>query len=236
MTWIFDPLVSGTFARLSVASEFLKVVDDAIPLLESKARNDLERFAVEEDLEAGEYFMEKGILDWRFQTWIPTFAAYSVIVLIYSIVEAQLNAFAEILGRKRGAEPPEVNGRSGIDQAALYLARVLSVPVEKDPAWGCIKDMQKLRNAIVHRNGKCGKSSKQQEEEKGLLKRYPLLKLEKLDGIHNQIVIPMPLCRTFASTADAFFVRAFKSAGLPIPAHVTRRLRLSDSQSRAVDA
>ena len=233
MTWIFEPLVSGTFARLSVASEFLKVVDDAIPLLESKARSDLERFAGEEDLEAGEYFMEKDILDWRFQTWIPTFAAYSVIVLTYSIVEAQLNAFAEILGKRRGAEPPEVNEKSGIDQAALYLVRVLSVPVKKDPAWSCIKDMQKLRNAIVHRNGKCGKSSKQQEEEKRLLRRYPLLKLKKLDGVHDQIVIPMPLCRAFSSKADAFFERAFKSAGLPIPAHVTRRL--SDSQSRAVD-
>jgi hypothetical protein len=46
----------------------------------------------------------------------------------------------------------------GIDRAALYLKRVLSVPVNDAPAWSFIKDMQIIENIIVHSGGKCGRS------------------------------------------------------------------------------
>ena len=95
----------------------------------------------------------------EFETWIPTFAAYSGTLLLYSIVETQLSAFAEYIGKKRGSRVrvKDMAGK-GIDRSAHYLDLVLSIDVKKDPAWSHLRDLQSLRNFIMHSNGKRGDS------------------------------------------------------------------------------
>jgi len=148
-----------------------------------------------------------------------------VIILLYSIIETQLFAFAEHLGRKHGSKL-RVNDMAGqgMERSALYLERVLSVPVKTDPAWRQIQDLQSLRNIIVHRGGKSGESPDQQVKVEELIKRYPkALQLQKADGVHELMWISMHLCRDFAQCIDGFFERIFKAAGLP-----NRHMQLDD--------
>jgi hypothetical protein len=70
-----------------MAREFLETVDEATPTLHSTRHRFLEQWAKSEGWEPGQFFMEKDLLDWKFQNWIPIYATYSVVILLYSIVE-----------------------------------------------------------------------------------------------------------------------------------------------------
>jgi hypothetical protein len=213
----FNPLVIETFARLHGALAFLETMNDGIPTVEEKEHRYLEQLAAEGGWEYSEYAGERDVLNEKFHTWIPTFAAYSATILLHSIVETQLYAFAEHIGKKRGSKlrVKDMAGQ-GVKRSAIYLERVLSIDVKTDPEWSRLNDLQSLRNIIVHRGGKRGESSEQQKPVDELVRKYPqALGLRKADGFHEQIWMSMNLCRDFAQNIDGFFERVFKASGLP---------------------
>jgi hypothetical protein len=145
--------------------------------------------------------------------------------ILHSIVETQLDAFAEYMGQQRGAKlrVKDMAGK-GIDRSVGYLKLVLSIDVKADPAWSRLKDLQSLRNIIVHRGGKRGESLEHQKTVDGLVKKYPQkLALRAADGFHEQIWMSMNLCRDLVRDVDGFFERVFRASGLP-----NRHIRLDD--------
>jgi hypothetical protein len=116
--------------------------------------------AAQEGWEPSDTAIEKIELDAKYRTWVPTFAAYSIIILLHSIVENQLFALADRLGKKQDAKlrVKQVAGR-GLEQAALY--------------WSLLHDVQLLRNVIVHRGGNRGESPDQQKAQDDVILRHP---------------------------------------------------------------
>jgi hypothetical protein len=185
--------------------------------LEEKQRQYLEQLAKDRSWEYSDYAEERDILDHNFQTWIPIFAAYSVTVLLYSIVETQLCAFAEHVGKNSGSKlrVKDMAGK-GIERSALYLKRGLSIDVATDLAWSRLKDLQSLRDIIVHRGGKRGESPEHQNTMDSLIGKYKGgLELRDTDGFNQQVWMSMNLCREFAQHVSDFFERVFVAAGLP---------------------
>lgn len=214
---VINPLVIETFARLHGAIAFLDTLDDAIPIVQERELTYLSQLAREGGWEPEEYAAEKLILNHKFRNSIPTVAAYSAIILLYSIVETQMDGFAEHIGQKQ-ASKLRVNDMAGhgVERSALYLKLVLSIDVKTDPVWSQLKDLQKVRNIIAHRGGKCGERRIQQDTVDDLLRRYPhVLEIRKRRGFQDELWISMDLCRDFAETIDGFFERTFKAAGLP---------------------
>lgn len=103
----------------------------------------------------------------------------------------------------------------GIDRSALYLKRGLSIDVKTDPAWSRLRDLQSLRDTIVHRGGKRGESLEHQETVDSLIGKYPeALELRNTDGFHEQIWMSMNLCRDFAQHISEFCERVFVASGV----------------------
>jgi hypothetical protein len=212
----FDPVVIVTFQRLYGVTAFMEAIDTAIPTLEASENDYLERLAQQEGWDFEDYAVEKVELDTKFRSWVPMCATYSIVILLHSLVENQLLALAERLGKKAGAKMrvKQVAGR-GVEQAALYLENVVAFPIKSDPVWSLLHDLQLLRNAIVHRGGYRVDSPEHQKPIDDLIRRCPQ-KLElRGDGMHEQIWISMNLCREFAQRIEDFFERTFKAAGLP---------------------
>jgi hypothetical protein len=213
-----DFLVLKTFERLFGVTALLDVVDRAIPEIEWQEREALKRLAEEQQWDSGDYFVESDVLEEKFRYWLPRLAAYSVIILLHSIVETQLLALAERMGRKQGSpfRVSDIRGR-GIEQGALYLERVGALDVRKDPGWRHIHHLQELRNMIVHHGGKRGQSEEHQRAVQRLLQEYDgrLVLPEEPDAVRGEIWISMRLCRDFAQEIQGFFDRLFKAAGLP---------------------
>lgn len=213
----FNPLVIETFARLHGALAFLETMNDGIPALEENQHRYLEQLAKDGGWDFGDYAAERDTLNHGFRTWIPIVVAYSVTVLLYSIVETQLCAFAEHVGKNSGSQlrVTDMTGK-GIERSALYLKRGLSIDVKTDPAWSRLKDLQSLRDIIVHRGGKRGESQEHKKAMDSLIAKYPDgLELRNTDGFHEQIWMSMKLCRDFAQNIGNFFERVFVASGLP---------------------
>ena len=209
-----DFLVAETFERLFGTTAFMEAVDKAIPDVERQERRALKALAEAENWDFGDFDVERQILDEKFGHWIPTLAAYSLIILLNSAVETELNAFAERVGDMRGSNfrVHDINGR-GIERAALYLKRVATLPIMEDPAWTHLHNLQKLRNVIVHSGGRWTGPAKERDR---LLAAYPGdLRFPDGNGTRREMWISMHLCRAFAQQTEEFFKRMFKMAGLP---------------------
>ena len=134
------------------------------------------------------------------------------VVLLFSIVESQLTGVAEHIGKKRGVRlrVKHIAGR-GIEQAAVYLEHILSVPVKAEREWHILQDLQAVRNIIVHRAGARGDHPTKQNEADDLARKYK----GKLDFPEQQLWISMNLCRDWVTAAERFFEQTFRLAGLP---------------------
>jgi hypothetical protein len=179
----------------------------------------LRHFFEEQGWDFGDYDVERQVHDAKFKYLVPMFAAYSVIILLDSIVETQLFAYAEVAGRVHGSvfRPVEIRGH-GLEPAAIYLKRVAAVDVKQDPAWEHLCHLEELRNIIAHGGGKPGESPEQHKKFERLVQAYPG-KVALLDSPYNVnrdkgIWISMHLCRDFTREIEGFFKRLSEGTGL----------------------
>ena len=96
----FNPLVIRTFAQLEGAKIFLETMNQGIPMVQEKANRDLRDNAETQGWDGDEYHAEASMLEHGYGVWAPTFAAYSITILLYSTFETQLYSFAEYMGKK----------------------------------------------------------------------------------------------------------------------------------------
>ena len=125
-----------TFQRLFAVRSLCNLLDKAIPEAELEEMASLREIAEREGLDYNELSGEKLSLEADFRHWLPRFSAYSVIILLYSILETQLAAYAERVGtaKKASFRVTDIKG-SGIEQSRFYLRRVSGLDAASDPSW-----------------------------------------------------------------------------------------------------
>ena len=90
----FDLLEIESAERLAAVRALLQLLDEAIPEYEDRERTSLRELVAKRNLDFDEYDIKRQILDNRFRFWLPRFAAYSVLTLLYSVLEVQLHGCA----------------------------------------------------------------------------------------------------------------------------------------------
>lgn len=101
----------------------------------------------EEDFLADEYEKIK-----KFQRYFR----YSVMVLIFSILEYLLEEICNVVKHFKdlSLNPGDLKGQ-GIERAKNFIKKACKLPFPSDsPEWKFIQDLLKVRNCIVHANGK----------------------------------------------------------------------------------
>lgn len=208
----FDLLKIESAERLAAVRALLQLLEEAVPEYEDRERTSLRALAARQNLDFDEYDIERQNVDNRFRFWLPRFAAYSVLTLLYSVLEVQLHGCARRAqtSLKSPFGPEDIKGR-GIEATATYLTKSNVSNVKNDKAWLMLKDLRDLRNLIAHQ---AGTSSKKDEEKvKRLLTKYKEdLEVETTSkGSRNEVLISMDLCRRFTSEVEAFLGRLLSS-------------------------
>ena len=214
----FDTLVVQTFGRLAGIRAFLEVLDRALPESEWSDNEKLKERAEQERWDFGDFQVERQILDERFQFWLPRFTTYSVVTLLYTVLETQLAACAQRACSKKQTsfQPTDIRGR-GIDAAALYLARIGVYEARQDLAWQTICDLRDLRHLIVHRAGTKGQSDEHRKTAQRLANAYAgrVVFPDSDWSWYGEVWISILLCRDFIAIVEAFFDRVFNALELP---------------------
>ena len=221
----WDHVVLETRQRLYAVKSFLKLLDTALPQVEWEEREALEQLAEHERWESEDFTEEMWTLQEQFRDWLPKFSAYSVMVLLHSIVETQVLAIAERVGQVKGTtfEPKDLQGKE-LEKAILFLKHIAGVDIKTDPAWKSVTDLQEIRNVVVHRGGKRGDSSDQKSAVDHLVRAYNgKLLVPYPDSWNADVVVSLHLCRDFANELEGFFKRLFEAVGLPDTVQVGRR-------------
>jgi hypothetical protein len=214
----FDDLVTETSQRLYGLNALIELIDQATPGFELEERNALEQMAKLEDWEYGDYDVENQFLNIKFD-WLPRMAAYSIFILLSSIVETQLLAFARRIGRgKSPFDPNDLKG-SVLDRVRVYVKKVSDLDLSQNKHWQHLKDLQDLRDIIVHRAGKPRwDDMKERQHVERMRKSYPGVSVDK--NRHTlkadvELNFSVHSCRYFAAVVEDFFKNLFKDAGMP---------------------
>ncbi len=214
---IIDWLVADTFASISGIKALLDHADRSMPEMEWQEQENLKKLAESEGWDYHDYDAERQGLEADYRHWVPKYSAYSAVIILCSIAETRLVACAERVGTdcKSTFVLKELKG-SPLEAAARYLKRVAGVDVATDAAWKYLRDMQTLRNLIVHRGGLRGSDLNHQREFDGLLARHEhrLFRSKNLP-FGEEIWVSMEFCRVSAAELQSFFMRLFRSLGFP---------------------
>lgn len=213
-----NTLVLQTFGRLAAVSSFLDLLDRSIPESEWAENEALKREAEEKDWDDSDFDVENQILKERFRFWLPRFASYAVLTLLYTVIETQLAICAKVAARQKAAgfQPGDIRG-AGVDSSVLYLERVGAFDVRRDIAWQTVCDLRDLRNLIVHRAGTKGESDQHKRVAQRLAKAYRgrIVFPDNDWSWYGEVWIAMSLCREFVTTVECLFDRIFEALDLP---------------------
>ena len=201
-----DSLTITTTARLAGVKALIHLLQEAMPEFEKRENDELLRLARELNFEAGEYFMERQILDQKFQVWLPRFAAYSIIILLHTILEVQLSACARHVAKRTNSNFPQAGKGSGFRASATYLADTNVYDAMGDDAWTTLEDLCNLRHIIAHRAGSKGHSKRHLKVAEKLATKYSSdLKFPDPDkDWPREAWISLPLWNRYADSVEAF--------------------------------
>ena len=116
----------------------------------------------------------------------------STLVAIYSFLEHHLAMIGEQVrqARKLTLRVHDVAGK-GIDQSRNYLPKVLGFDDPADlPEWNEIRNLQRLRNHLVHSMGNLDPYMLGVQGKHAELQKYVLARGGKLDSVRRIIVTP----------------------------------------------
>ena len=216
-TFRIEPIVIDTAGWILGLRSLLDLLHGAIPEAQEREHDGLRKRAELGGWDAGEYFSELQRVDVTFDSWLPRLTGYSAVVLLQSLVERQLLAVCQRLQHAQDLRlgVREIQG-SPIDRAKIYLTKVANIDVAHDLGWDELRNLQELRNVVVHRLGKPGSGPEDLKSINRLLDHYSgHLGLEKRpDGFEAELHVPKPLCDHFQQQVAEFFKRLFLKAGL----------------------
>lgn len=139
---------------------------------------------------------------------IENTATYSLIPSCYMLFETNLVAFANIAKQhySLNLKYNELNGGK-TEKIKNYLSKLANINISKINSWNSLKDLEKIRNCIIHNEGKVNDEFKDKKDLESILKKYPNdISINKpLYEDTNYLIIKFSLCEKFLSLLDSFF-------------------------------
>lgn len=163
------------------------------------------------DLEYINYF------DGNFEcSQIENTATYSIIPSCYMIFETNLVAFANIAKQHYFLNLKYndlVGGKT--EKIKNYLTKLANINISEIDSWNSLKDLEIIRNCIIHNEGKVNDGFRESDKLRSLKKKYPddisISKPLHEDG--DCVVIRFSLCEKFLEILDSFFNHLIEEFG-----------------------
>jgi hypothetical protein len=181
-----------------------------LPIIQEHEQSSIERFR-DRDLPNTlpyESMMEE--YDWVYERFFPRSLRYSFIVLLYLVIEHQLNQLCDEIKKRRNL-PIRSNEMSGdaLKRSKVYLEKVAGISIKN---WGTLEDLSKVRNCIVHALGKV-ELSKDDKYLRLLIKKNIGLSISDEESQEQGfLIISAEYCEAAVQIAEQFFDEIFDAA------------------------
>lgn len=208
MPWItIKRFTVETLGRAFGTRAFVTALDAAIPEAQLQAEESLTVWAHENGVEFSEYVSELHVLKEHYGYWVPRLAAYSALVAVHSLVEAELFAAGDHFNGAGGKGQVKRGKRRGLERARSFLKRTSGVDIGADEAWPDLLRLEDLRNIVVHRGGSVDIEEKKKLD--GIERAYVgELWIAKRSDFHTPCLHVSPtMCARFADAAEGLIRR-----------------------------
>jgi hypothetical protein len=175
----------------------------------------LERNRIQQNPPAGlseeefaEYQSEIQFFEDRYERDFPSKIRYSFVVLLYIVLETRLRAVCDEISKRRSLELRESDLKgASIERAKAFLEKVATLPSGDRMAWQWLRDFQKVRDCIVHTNGRIERS-RDKDRLNHLCNENMGLSSEA-----GSLMIERHYCTKMIEITKSYFGRLFDSAG-----------------------
>lgn len=153
----------------------------------------------------------------RYERDFPSKIRYSFLVLVFSTVEDRLKAFCDEISARHqfGLLEEDFRGTSAIERSALFLGKAAKLAFKERTGWPALKEFQKIRNCVVHANGKVHKGERG-DIIRNIARHSPGLAVDA----QGYLSIDRQYCTALVSTMERLFDELYEAAGFGPPTPV----------------
>lgn len=191
-------------------TEYQKTMEAQLPIIQEREQSSIEKFRDDNLRNALPYESMMEEYDWVYEYFFPRSLRYSFIVLLYLVIEHQLNQLCDEIKKRRNLpiRSNEMNG-DALKRSKVYLQKVAGISIKN---WETLEDLSKVRNCIVHALGKV-ELSKDDKHLKLLVKKNIGLSISgKESQEEGFLIVNAEYCESAVRIAEQFFDEIFDAA------------------------
>jgi hypothetical protein len=215
-----EPVVHDCLAWIQSVRDFLHEIESAIPSARDRKLRELDEVSSRLAWDPDHIAEERAEVYGTFEFWLPQVLSHSLVAIVCSIVESQLVALAIQLASEEGEAPdPRSFHREVVKEARKVILNARSLDISVDALWPEICDLVKVRNILVHGQGRLGNGPKNRDAVARLLRTYPEeIRLSgSIDNPFSQLIVAPDYCRRCIASIEEFFIRLFEQLQLLSP-------------------
>lgn len=191
-------------------TEYQKTMEAQLPIIQEHEQSSIERFRDHDlpNILPYESMMEE--YDWVYEYFFPRSLRYSFIVLLYLVIEHQLNHLCDEIKKRRNL-PIRSNEMSGdaLKRSKVYLEKVAGISIKN---WETLEDLSKVRNCIVHALGKVELSKDDKHLRLIVNKNIGLSISDEESQEEGFLIVSAEYCEAAVRIAEQFFDEIFDAA------------------------
>lgn len=109
-----------------------------------------------DERERDEFYEFSGDDYWRYKETFPRIFLNSFHVSSYSLLESETLNIARNIGKKQNQvfDVFDIKGGDYLNSSSLYIEKLTGIKANQFGTWNSLKEAQRLRNIIVHLNGR----------------------------------------------------------------------------------
>lgn len=155
---------------------------------------------IEDDGERDKFFEWYQDEYWHYTEFFPRLFLNSFHVAAYSVLETEIHKIARHIGEKQAQkfDAAEIRGSNYLESAIYYIKKLTGInarDTKEFSCWSGLADGQKLRNIIVHSNGKVTEA-----KDASLA-----IKCGVLDASRREVTMTHDYCKSFIKLINTFF-------------------------------
>jgi hypothetical protein len=178
---------------------------------------DAQRCQLKDEIDLNELQIQRSIYEYEY---INTFegefhcsqfenlSAYSIITSCYMLFETNLTAFANI-AKKHYFLGLKYNDLAGgkTEKIKTYLSKLANIDIAKNDYWAQLKDLEVIRNCIIHNEGKVNHEFKDSKKIKSIVHKYSdhISVNKPIYADEDYLIIKFSLCNHFLEILNSFF-------------------------------
>lgn len=207
-----DWLSLGTRIEIDELSRYLDAIKEQLENMAKvhEKRVDDEAAKIKDEEERDRFYEWAGEDHWRYTKTMPQIFLNSFFVSTYSLLESEIYKVSRRIGTKHKQlfDVSEVRRGDYLESACYYIERITGIKAKDFDSWSSLKEGQKLRNIIVHSNGKVI-----EDKDIELAKRHNVFIEEKIEITGRpigEISVTYEFCKSFLDALRSFFTELYK--------------------------